>query len=187
MQACFELGSEWPGFTGKDTVVIPVDPRDWPPPVTGVRLDGLWFAPKRELHVTVLGTVLGAQVRQALAANRIRIADLADAFRGLAWTCRRTGPCVRLAKTASRAQDDVRAAPGALIELVDLPAMADFHRALALMLGTMPRIPPPHVTLYTLGEDNGIGLPDATTLVALAVPLFDPRQQSHQGEPHARA
>src|SRR3546814_4335253 len=45
----------------------------------------------------------------------------------------------------------------ALIELVELPAMAPFQRALGRLLGRQLPLPPPHVTLYTAGRPQGIG------------------------------
>src|SRR3546814_5090487 len=46
----------------------------------------------------------------------------------------------------------------ALIELVELPAMAPFQRALGRLLGRQLPLPPPHVTLYTAGRPQGIGV-----------------------------
>src|SRR3546814_3240457 len=59
----------------------------------------------------------------------------------------RSGHCLLLRK--SFAEDGQASIAHSLVELVDLPAMAPFQRALGRLLGRQLPVPPPHVTLYT--------------------------------------
>src|SRR3546814_11617799 len=56
-----------------------------------------------------------------------------------------------------------------LVELADLPAMAPFHRALGRLLDRQLPLPPPHVTLYTAGRAQGIGVSSPARLRAFVV------------------
>jgi hypothetical protein len=56
-----------------------------------------------------------------------------------------------------------------IIELIDLPAMAHLHRALGRLLGRQLPVPPAHVTLYTAGCAQGIGVSSPARLRAFAV------------------
>ena len=56
-----------------------------------------------------------------------------------------------------------------VIERVELPAMASFHRVLGCLLGRELPAPPPHVTLYVAGQPHGIGVSSEARLRAFAV------------------
>jgi len=153
--AAIDLPSAWPGWGAAGTLVIGIDPRDWAPPLHPLERDGRAFAPKHELHVTVVGKALGAQARAAIAAGDLDEAALRRAFTAQRWRLRRSGRRVHLRK------DD---AVESIIEPVALPAMARFHAWLGRALGRALPVPPPHVTLYVRGDAEGIGVPDAATL-----------------------
>lgn len=170
MEGCVNLSNSWPGFTATQTIILPVDVRAWPPPMAPLLLDGRRFEPKAELHVTLIGSELGARVQQALAAHRFGESALERAFETLSWGYTRTALCARLAKLKhDPASPRTRVEVGALIEMIELPAMAGFHVELGNLLGASLPLPPPHVTLYTYGDAEGIGVPDAATLAALTV------------------
>lgn len=154
----------WPGWTPQRTLVWALDPAAWPPPVRAVTLDGIAFAPKRELHVTLVGKALGAQLHVAIAAGRLDEVAVYDAFAARDWRFVRHATYLRLEKVA-----DDGGRRGAIIELLDLPAMEGFHRRLGRLLGCTLPVPPPHVTLYTAGDPEGIGVPDAAALRRLTV------------------
>jgi len=148
------LPSAWPGWGDAHTLVLPIDPRDWPPPSLDLELAGLAFAPKHELHVTVVGKALGARIRAAIAAGRIDESALRQTFLSQTWRLRRSGWRVRLRKDAVES----------IIEPVALPAMARMHAWFGRALGDSLPVPPPHVTLYVRGDAEGIGVPDAAAL-----------------------
>jgi hypothetical protein len=150
--------TRWPGFGPGGTVVVPVATATWAPPAVGVVLAGVAFAPKRELHVTVVGTALGARVRAALHE-----ADVAALFAPLDWTFRRTHRLLHVRRTVAGVTEQT------LIERIEQPAMAAFHAALSRALGEALPVPPPHVTLYVHGTNEGIGIPDEPSLARWTV------------------
>lgn len=156
-------GVRWPGWTKQRTLLLPVSPKQWPPPVDPLPVQGIVLRPKRELHITVVGTALGRTLEQARRAGAIGRHAVRDAFLALDWTWSRTGERTLLQAPPKRPGGSPR---HALVEHVALPAMAEFHGALGRMLGHPLPVPPPHVTLYVAGSDRGIGLPDPETLAS---------------------
>lgn len=153
--------TRWPGWTRQHTLLLPMPPADWPPPDTPVTIDGITLHPKRELHITLVGTKLGRELQAAAEAGRIGRDAVREAFEREDWTWSPTGRRTRLQAPPRRPGNPQR---HAVIEHVALPAMARFHAALGRLLGRELPVPPPHVTLYVAGTDQGIGLPDADTL-----------------------
>src|SRR3546814_15679165 len=43
-------------------LVLPIAPAHWPPPRAAVEIDGVQLEPKAELHVTLVGCALGAEL-----------------------------------------------------------------------------------------------------------------------------
>lgn len=152
--------ARWPGWTAQHTLLLPVPPGDWAPPDAPVTVDGIALFPKRELHITVVGKALGRTLQSAEDAGRIPRDAVREAFRREDWAWSRTGRTTLLHAPPERAGGPRR---HALIEHVDLPAMARFHASLGRLLGRALPVPPPHVTLYVAGTE-GIGLPDPETL-----------------------
>ena len=157
--------ARWPGWTRQHTLLLPVPPEEWPPPEAPVTVDGLTLHPKRELHITLVGNQLGTALRIAAQSGDVERDAVRAAFEREDWRWSRTGR-----RTLLRAAPKRRGGPErhALVEHVDLPAMARFHATLGDLLGRDLPVPPPHVTLYVAGTDQGIGLPDAATLARLA-------------------
>lgn len=143
----------WPGWTPENTLILPLDEAA---PGTAVELDGDRFDPKSELHVTLVGTALGRELRATLG-DRLDAATR-PAFEALDWSLARTGEAALLRRPRGEAS---------IIEFVELPAMAFFHRWLGELLGRQLPVPPPHVTLYTQGRDRGIGVPTPRALRTL--------------------
>ncbi|WP_159016867.1 hypothetical protein [Cognatiluteimonas profundi] len=154
-----------PRLSPQHTLVLPIPPRAWPPPPQAVTLDGLVFVPKRELHITLIGSVLGRELRAAVAGPLD--AAIAAALAAQDWRFARSGRLLRLQKSID--DDGSTQTVGSIIELVDLPAMAPFHAALSRLLGRPLPVPPAHVTLYTQGSAKGISVPGAADLQRLTV------------------
>jgi len=155
-----------PAWTPAGTLLLPIAPDTWPPPACGVVLDGIHFAPKRELHVTLVGRALGQVLRTAIREGRIDPAAVRAAVEALDWRFERTGQRWRLEDMTRRGAKPLR---GSIIEMVEMPAMAAFHARLGGLLGRQLPVPPAHVTLYTSGDDAGVGVPDDAALQRLAV------------------
>lgn len=147
------------------TLVLPIAPERWPPPRTAVELDGLRLAPKPELHVTLVGRALGAELRATFGEHAGALVGAArDAHD---WRFERSGRRLLLRKPF--ATEGRATLAHALVELVDLPAMVPFQRALGRLLGRQLPVPPPHVTLYTAGRLQGIGVSSPARLRAFTV------------------
>lgn len=156
-----------PEWTTQGTLLLPVDMSAWPPLAPALVLDGIAFAAKRELHVTLAGRALGAELRAACARDAGVAATVAAACAAADWSFVRRGEYLRLLKRAGGRRRH------SLIERVDLPAMGVLHARLGLLLGRELPVPPPHVTLYTAGDAQGIGLPDPASLARCTVRRVD--------------
>lgn len=151
------------------TLVLPLGPECWAPPAHGVTLDGIRLEPKDELHVTLVGGRLGAELRCTLGAERAA-REVESAFARFDWSFSRTGRRLLLRR---RFRDGGRQALAhSVIECIELPAMAPFHRVLGQRLGRELPVPPAHVTLYVAGRPQGIGVPDRRRLRACTVRLL---------------
>lgn len=155
----------WPGWTPQKTLVLPIWPGLWAPPVETLVVDGLTFLPARELHVTLVGRWLGP----ALQSDPGRRQAVRKTFMRLDWDYTRTGELLRLEKHELPGGGGHGRTISSIIERIELPAMAAFYDELAVLLGRGLAIPPPHVTLYTTGRSQGIAVPDVATLQRLTV------------------
>lgn len=149
--------SAWPGWSPRKTLLLPISPREWAPPRGTLELDGVRLQAKRELHMTLIGAALAQELREG---GWVRTHAIRDAFAAQDWNFARTGIINFLRKPAGGGERQAYS----LIERIELPAMAEFHRALGKLLRSRLPVPPPHVTLYTAGKRSGIGLADSATL-----------------------
>ena len=157
------------------TLILPIDTDAWSLPSQGVVVDGIAFAAKTELHITLIGSRLGRELYTTLAPEFLRD-QLDQAFAAQDWEFSRSGRLVLLTRRAQMATTTQAVAPTrrSIIELVELPAMRPFHQTLGRLLGRQLSVPPAHVTLYTAGDPRGIGLPDPARLRALGRALQQP-------------
>lgn len=164
----------WPDWTPEKTLVIPIAPDRWKPPLAPIELDGLEFQPRSELHVTLIGRTLGRQIHETLG-ERFRTCAVRAAFESLDWRYERSGELLRLRKTVRLKSGESRVA-NSIIERIRMPAMPRFHHALGDLLGRRLAVPPPHVTLYVHGRERGIGVPSLAKLRAWTVRQVDARE-----------
>ena len=144
-----------PHWTAAGTLLLAIPPQAWPPPARGLRLDGIDFSPKPELHATIVGRTLGARLRAAAADEPGVAAGVDAACAACDWSWARRRDWWLLRKTADGARK------ASIVERITLPAMAPFHARLGQLLGCPLPVPPPHVTLWVAGDAEGIGVPDA--------------------------
>lgn len=152
------MTSSWPGFGTAHTLILPLHDA---PPAVPLDIDGRRFVPKQELHVTLVGGALGRELHAALGGRRE--AAVRPAFEALDWSPMRTGRGAVIEKRGRR-DDGTAGIVASVIEFVDLPALAHFHRWLGGLLGRQLPVPPAHVTLHTHGCARGIGIPTPATL-----------------------
>ncbi|HVE13605.1 MAG TPA: hypothetical protein VNI01_09445, partial [Elusimicrobiota bacterium] len=110
---------------------------------------GMSFAPKAELHVTMVDK----------AKTSAEQAAITDALRGARFSVTRTGR-YRVARKDERVS---------IVELVDVAGLEAFYRrvedSLGVARGTLTR-PAPHVTLFTSPAGRGIGIDDEAAMAA---------------------
>jgi hypothetical protein len=156
----------WPGWSSRKTLLLPIASRTWRPPRGTLELDAVRLQAKRELHVTLIATSLAQELRDA---GWVRKPEIREAFAALDWAYTRTGVLHFLRKPA----DAHSVQAHALVERIEMPAMAAFYQVLAGLLQRPLPVPPPHVTLYTAGKRSGIGLPDEPSLQRYTVRAMD--------------
>jgi hypothetical protein len=147
------------------TRVLPIDPAAWPPPAAPLVLDALAFEPKPELHLTLVGRALGRELQAVFGARARALVEATFGARD--WRFARTGRRLLLRKAF--VDDGAARVAHSIVELVELPAMASFHRELGRALGRQLPVPPPHVTLYTAGRAQGIGVSSPARLRAFTL------------------
>jgi hypothetical protein len=152
-----------------ERILLPIPETDWTPPSSPASLrEGIALAPKSELHITLVGSHLGAGLRRNLGD-----AFLVEALRALVpqfdWRFGRGGRRLLLRKRDHGGDGGQPRLRHSLVELVSLPAMAPLHHALGRLLGRQLPVPPPHVTLYVAGDPRGIGVPTRSMLRACTV------------------
>lgn len=151
--------------TKNHTLVLNIPAALWPPPTREVEIDGETYAPKDELHVTLLGHALFDEMHAQLSL-RVRRRLWAEA-RTWQWRIDRTGELHLL-------EHFDPSTPGAssarsIVETIDLVGAEDFYRLHEQHSGRQLPRPPPHVTLYTLRDAGGIGVPDQASLRRMTV------------------
>ena len=144
-----------PSWTDADTLLLPIAPSAWPVPAAPLSLDGVAFVPKSELHVTLVGRALGAELREGGLQ-----AEVLAACAALDWRFRRRGEWWWLHDPGRHRHS--------VIERIDLPSLPVLYAGLGRKLGR-PLPPPAHVTLYVAGDEGGIGVADDASLARLAV------------------
>ena len=144
----------WPGFSLRGSLVLPLPAAAFAGLAPELSLDdGLRLARKGEFHVTLLDRELGARAHEP-AAGGAPAQALAGLFGGYDWRWRARGERWLLLDAA----EDPPA--HSVIELLEMPALAEFRAAVGVLLGATLPATPAHVTLYVAGQPIGIGLRD---------------------------
>ena len=141
----------WPGFNARGSLLLPLPPEPFVELAPALEFEGVHYARKREFHVTVLDRDTGTRLRTRELASAVR-PTLRELFEGEDWSWRPGGKRWLLRED----KDGVRV--HSIIELVDLPALARFRHNAGWAQGERLPPVPAHVTLYTAGNDIGIGL-----------------------------
>ena len=115
-----------------------------------ITYQGRRFQPKDEVHITVIGSTLGEQLLDVLKddGRRRRLESLVA---GTNWDYQlldRWHYGVRQGETPAES----------IIRMVEAPPLPSFYSALEAITGLSIPARPAHITLYTRGDDNGIGI-----------------------------
>lgn len=139
-------------------VLLPLSPGDFGMYSPVVEIAGRTFSPKAEYHITLIGSDLAASIA-ALPEGRGRLIELLAEVSGWRpWRYRLLDEYVHVRKVEGELTNE------SIVVMAEVEQAAEFHDALEqLAASPLPR-PPLHVTLYTCGDERGIGLPTLESL-----------------------
>jgi hypothetical protein len=139
-------------------ILLPLPPGDFRTYSPVVEIAGRTFDPKAEYHITLVGSDLAASIAASPGGSGRLIELLAEVSAWPPWRYRLLDEYVHVRKVEGELTNE------SVIVMAEVEQAAEFYDALErLALAPLPR-PPLHVTLYTYGDERGIGLP---TLEAL--------------------
>jgi hypothetical protein len=167
---------EWPGFSDKGTVILPVEMNEIVLPKIINHLVKGKFQQKKEFHITLLGKNLGQVVRNKIEQEPGIEKKLRKAFRAIDWSLQLTGPVHLLSRIKpSKRKGRIQAiTQKSLVILIKMQGMGQFYtvlKSLKLIPGEVP-VPPPHITLYTHNCPYGIGICSTQLLQELTQEVF---------------
>ena len=118
-----------------------------------VYYQGRLFDPKSELHITIVSADAAEAVRSFIERrpdDAVQVQEMVDETR---WVFRALDSFYHVVE-----------APGVetIIQMVEVPHVAEFFSRLSGLVGQGFILPPTHVTLYMRGTEKGIGLPTQT-------------------------
>ena len=155
---------KWPGFNESGTVTIEIAPESFCLAKNEIDVLGEMFAPKEELHATLIGSELGLIIQDKIQHDQTIDMLLEKTFEEIDWFYKQTGPVHIL----SRSAEDI--VEKSVIMLIEMPGVTTFYdqlKALGLIDLDTP-VPPPHVTMYTQNCPLGIGVPNDDALNVLS-------------------
>ena len=150
---------KWPGFTAYNTLIIDVDKHEFGIKAEPIEYSGSAFSPKRETHITVLGTELGSHLNQLFMSNPHLEQQVTQAFESTDWSYTKTGDLRHIVRENTELTG-MNMTEESIIMLIEIKGMAEFYAQLKILgvINNDHPVPPPHVTLYTRNCDLGIGI-----------------------------
>ena len=150
----------WPDFSGRGSLVLPLPRASFESLPGRLDIDGLQLEAKREFHVTLCDRALAARLHEPRAGGAVA-ARLPPLFAALDWQWRASGERWLLLEAKPEG------VAHSVIELIDMPAFAQFRAQVGALLGEALPATPAHVTLYVAGDPVGIGIPSAAAFERL--------------------
>lgn len=134
-------------------VVVQINKAEYGYHEAPVHYQGRVFNPKTELHITVVSANAAEAVRgfiERKPEDAVPVQEIVDETR---WVYRELDSFYHVVES-----------PGVetIIQMVEVPHMAEFFSRLSGLVGQGFILPPTHVTLYMRGTEKGIGLPTQT-------------------------
>ena len=150
---------KWPGLTAYNTLIIDVDKHAFGIKEEPIEYSGSTFIPKRETHITVLGSELGSHLDQLFMSNPLIEQQLRQAFESTDWSYTKTGDLRHIVRQNTE-RTSMNMTEESIIMLIEMEGMAEFYAQLKILgvINNDHPVPPPHVTLYTRNCDLGIGI-----------------------------
>jgi hypothetical protein len=129
-----------------------------------VTYHGKTFLPKDEVHITIFGSRLSAELAEAMNQDSSLRRRLAAAIQGTDWDY--------------QVQDEwyhvVDGEEETIIRMVAVPPLDDFYRRVERMAGVEIPYRPTHVTLFTYNSPEGIGIASEEEFRQLVVGELSP-------------
>ena len=168
---------KWTGFTPYNTLIINVDKHAFGIKEEPIECSGSTFIPKRETHITVLGSELGSQLNQLFMSNPHTEQQVRQAFESTDWSYTKTGDLRHIVRENTELTG-MNMTEESIIMLIEMEGMAEFYAQLKILgvINNDHPVPPPHVTLYTRNCDLGIGIHSDVELSKLSrerIAVFD--------------
>src|SRR6478736_4283095 len=152
----------WPGFSARGSLLLPLPEEHFELLEPVLAFDELRFARKREFHVTLLDRDTARRLRSLETRGDVR-PTMRELFEGEDWRWQPTGN-----KWLLR-EDKEEGTVHSIIELLDLPGLTRFRHNIGRTHAERLPPAPAHVTLYTAGDESGIGLADNAQFQKLRV------------------
>ncbi|HSM54984.1 MAG TPA: hypothetical protein VK879_02415 [Candidatus Sulfomarinibacteraceae bacterium] len=120
-----------------------------------VEFKGKTFWPKDEVHITIIGSLLGAELARILEENPGLVEQVREVLEDTPWSYRLLDEWYHVVR--EEGVDDKPYAES-IIRMAQAPAIESFYERLRALTGLEIAPRPTHVTLYTYDDDHGIGV-----------------------------
>jgi hypothetical protein len=120
-----------------------------------VEFEGKTFQPKDEVHITIVGSSLGAELAERLEQKAGLAEEVRAAIEETPWSYRLLDEWHHVVR--EEGVDDKPYAES-IIRMAEVPAIEDFYDRLRSLTGLQIEPRPTHVTLYIYEDDHGIGI-----------------------------
>lgn len=152
-------------FLESNVLLIILDMGDFGILKDGISYLRVKFQPKDEVHITIIGKALAREISE-LAKRKPEIRfKIQKAIDETDWSYKKINKFYHVSK--DKEKEDEEGNPRivhaeSIIQMVEVPQVEKFIEKLESILGHKIEIPPTHVTLYTVGDHRGIGIPDSS-------------------------
>jgi len=155
----------WPGFNDKGVVIIELAADSFTLGKNSIELLGQSFTPKKEFHVTLIGSKLGFILQQKIQQDQTINMLLIKTSEKIDWSYAQSGSVYILSRLK---KNDIQQS---IIVSINMPGVTEFYDQLKSfgLIDLATPVPPPHVTLYTHHCPLGIAVPNAEVLDEISV------------------
>lgn len=120
-----------------------------------VEFEGKTFQPKDEVHITIIGSSLGAELAGLFDEYPDLVEEVREALDDTPWSYRLKDEWYHVLR--EEGVDDKPYAES-IIRMAEVPAIESFYERLRALTGLEIAPRPAHVTLYIYADDQGIGV-----------------------------
>ena len=123
------------------------------------------FEIKEEFHITVIGFSTGEKIKESIQNNTLAsVAQIKKLIEATNWECKLKEVFFHIIKSYEYTNGE-KETRESFVQLADVTYVETFFSELQKIIGTSLPVPPPHITLYTKGNNKekskmGIGIND---------------------------